>query len=252
MSTTPPPERTAIYFISDLHLEAGRQDLVDGFESFLSSTQHDIAELYILGDFFEAWVGDDDRSGFAARVKNQLKALVDKGINVYFCHGNRDFIVGNGFARETGVTLLPEEHTIDLFGQPTLLLHGDQLCTDDVEYQAFRSKVRNPAWQQNMLRYPLWLRKLIAAYLRYRSRNAHKSKSMKIMDVNQESVVSMLENHRVTLMIHGHTHRPKVHTVCTRSGEATRVVLGDWGKLGWYYRVDQASAKLVSFPLPRL
>lgn len=242
-------ERTAIYFISDLHLEPQRNDITSAFLHFLDHIKPDASALYILGDFFEAWIGDDDNSRFVNSIKNSLKELIECGVPVYFCHGNRDFVLGRRFARETGVNLLQEEEVIDLFGQNALLLHGDQLCTDDVEYQAFRTKVRDPNWQSKMLAYPLWVRKLIATYLRHRSRKAHKGKSMEIMDVNQGAVEKTLEKYTVNIMIHGHTHRPAEHELSLASGRAKRIVLGDWDKSGWYYRVDQASAELISFPL---
>lgn len=237
------------YFISDLHLEASRPAISEAFRHFLFETAQDAKAIYILGDLVDAWIGDDNNSTFSLQIQSWLKQRSDQGTAIFFIHGNRDFLIGEDFAKNTGVTLLPESHVIDMYGSPLLVLHGDQLCSDDVDYQAFRRKVRQPEWQAKMLAYPLWVRKLLAAYMRRKSRKAHKNKSDEIMDVSAKTVGSYFTEFGVINMVHGHTHRPARHRETHNGSECARIVLGDWGKTGWYYRVDADTDELIEFPI---
>ena len=215
-------------FISDLHLDPARPDITSQALEFLATETQDAEALYILGDLFEAWVGDDDPEPEKRRVIAALKALGDGGLPCYFMHGNRDFLVGAGFAADSGCTLLADPTIVELYGTKVMLMHGDTLCTDDHEYQAFRQTVRNPAWQQAMLARPLAERLALAKQLRERSAAAMAGKSEEIMDVNQDAVESAMRAHGVCTLLHGHTHRPAVHRFELDGREAVRIVLGDW------------------------
>ncbi len=243
-------DRTSTYFISDLHLEASRPHATHAFETFLREIETDAKALYILGDFVEAWIGDDDNSYYHQKLKTLLRKFVAKGIHIFLLHGNRDFLIGERFCRETGVTLVQENTCIDLHGTNALLLHGDSLCTGDSDYQAFREKVRNPAWQRKMLRYPLFIRKLIASYMRYKSRKANSGKPENIMDVSEQAVVEAFKSHQIKLMIHGHTHRPNRHTYHINNEEHERIVLGDWEQFVWYLKVNERDTSLLKHPMP--
>ena len=193
----------------------------------------------MLGDLFNAWPGDDDSGDpFNASVIDAFRLLSDRGIPVFFQHGNRDFLLGSRFAQSTGGTLLAEEVVVDIEGTPTLLMHGDQLCTDDVGYQQFRAQVRNPQWQQMVLEQPLAMRKALAKEMREGSDSSKAGKSMKIMDVNADAVSQAFHRHGVSRMIHGHTHRPARHVVTVDGRERERIVLPDWRDSGAYVLVD--------------
>ena len=215
-------------FISDLHLDPARPDITGQALQFLRSEAREAEALYILGDLFEAWVGDDDPEPEKRRVIAALRELTDGGLPCHFMHGNRDFLVGEGFAAESGCTLLPDPTVVELYGTPVILIHGDTLCTDDHEYQAFRSMVRNPDWQRAMLARPLAERIALARQLRETSAASMADKSMDIMDVNQGAVEAAMREHGVYTMLHGHTHRPAVHRFELDGHEAVRIVLGDW------------------------
>lgn len=232
------------YFISDLHLEDTRPQVFGALIKFLQTTAAGADALYILGDFFNAWIGDDDDQGFAGDVKAILKGYTDTGVATYFMHGNRDFLIGKDFAQDTGLTLLPESYVADLYGHKTLLMHGDSLCTRDTEYMQLRQQLRSPLWQQQILGLPLAQRRLLAADLRQKSRSMTAMKAEDIMDVTPEEVEKVLTEHDVTTLIHGHTHRPAVHTLALAGTNAERVVLGDWEQSLWYYRVDSKGASL--------
>jgi UDP-2,3-diacylglucosamine hydrolase len=233
----------ASWLVSDLHLDIAHPALIGEFLAFLSGLEGEAEALYILGDLFEYWVGDDalqhPSHAVFLPVVAALRLLHDSGVQVYFQHGNRDFLIGEDFASVTGCILLPEEQVVDLYGTPTLLLHGDSLCTDDVEYQRVRSMFRNPQWQQQALAQPLGTRFQQAAALREQSRMSTQGKTESILDVNLQTVVRVMEAHRVARMIHGHTHRPAIHSLLCCAKPATRVVLGDWspGRIS-YLRVD--------------
>ena len=215
-------------FISDLHLDAGRPHIVDLYTRFLENEARDADALYILGDLFESWIGDDDDSELAGRVAAATKALNASGVPVFFMHGNRDFLLGADYAARAGMTLLTDSTLVELSGEPVLLMHGDTLCTDDVEYQKFRTLVRNPEWQRQFLAKPLAERRAFAAQARGESRKHTAMKAAEIMDVNQTAVEETMRRHRVLRLIHGHTHRPATHRFDLDRQGATRIVLGDW------------------------
>ena len=217
-----------VHFISDLHLSADRPALTGLFERYLAGPARDADRLYILGDLLEYWCGDDEDDPLAQRLCAALGALGAHGCQVFFLAGNRDLLIGPAFAARAGFTLLPEPTCIDLDGHPTLLCHGDSLCTDDIAYQAFRGQVRNPAWQAQFLAQPLALRKQIIAGVRMKSEEAKSEKAAAIMDVNAASVAALLQEHGFPLLIHGHTHRPAEHRTNVDSHACERWVLADW------------------------
>jgi len=228
-------------FISDLHLCPTRPAINALFEHFIRDIAPQAEALYILGDFFEYWAGDDDLiEPFHTAIAQQLSALAASGTRLFLMHGNRDFLIGEAFQRAAHITLLPDPTLIDLYGQPTLLMHGDTLCSDDVEYQAFRSQVRNPDWQRQFLATPLATRKAQIEALRQRSEQEKSSKAAEIMDVNATTVENVLREYGYPRLIHGHTHRPArhVHTVDGKTCE--RWVLTDWYASGGYLRCDAA------------
>lgn len=217
----------ATLFISDLHLDASRPQIVETFERFVHDEAAKTCALYILGDLFESWIGDDDDDAVATRVADALATLRGR-VPVYFMHGNRDFLVGEQFAQRAGMTLLDDPTIIDLGGERTLLMHGDTLCTDDADYQRFRSVVREPAWQAQFLAKPLPERRAFAAQARGESRKQTAMKAAEIMDVNAEAVRAAMRAHGVRRLIHGHTHRPATHRFELDGAPAERIVLGDW------------------------
>lgn len=225
--------------ISDLHLEDARPQATGILRRFLQGPARDAAALYILGDLFEFWIGDDVLTETARVVAAELSALRNRGVQLYFVHGNRDFLLGPDYARMAGMELLPDASVIDLHGTPSLLLHGDTLCTDDDEYQAFRRKVRDPSFQRMFLGLPPAQRLAVAKSARDASKAHTGSAAMEIMDVNCRAVEQAFTDHGVVRMIHGHTHRPAVHRhALAGAGSGTRVVLADWYKDGSYLRVD--------------
>ncbi len=215
-------------FISDLHLDEARPQIVDLFVEFLQAEARQADALYILGDLFESWIGDDDDAPLPARVATELRALRDSSVPIHFMHGNRDFLVGPHYANRAGMALLADPTVITLGGEPALLMHGDTLCTDDVEYQKFRKMVRNPVWQQEFLAKPLAERRAFAEHARGESRKHTSTMRPQIMDVNQAAVESTMRRHDVKRLIHGHTHRPATHRFELDGKPAERIVLGDW------------------------
>lgn len=215
-------------FISDLHLTPQRPDITECFYTFMREEAIHADALYVLGDLFEFWVGDDDDSTFASDIRSEFRQLVDSGVPCYFTQGNRDFLVGKRFAKQTGVTLLDEVSVIDLYGNKAVVLHGDTLCTEDVKYLAFREKVHQPWLQFVFNRIPFFIKKKIVAKVQSDIKGDKQTKSLDIMDVTLSEVVKVLDHNNVDLMIHGHTHRPNIHSVQTPQGEKTRIVLGDW------------------------
>jgi UDP-2,3-diacylglucosamine hydrolase len=235
-------------FISDLHLEADRREIGEQFLDFLDEEAADADAVYILGDFFEYWVGDDDPDEYYASIKRSLRAFTDSGVPVYFMHGNRDFMIGDTFAAETGVTILPDPYPLELYGKSVLLSHGDALCTDDVEYQQMRAMTRNPDWQAMMLAKPLEERVAIAKHARAQSQERNKTLSESIMDVNPDAVQKTIAEHGVEILLHGHTHRPGIHGVEVDDRFAKRVVLGDWYDQGSVVRWDEDGLELSAIP----
>ena len=234
-------------FISDLHLDATRNHATQAFREFLKHRAARADALYILGDLFEAWIGDDDDDPLAGAVMDALAELTSGGVPARFVHGNRDFLAGDGFARRTGVTLLPESSVVELEGERVLLMHGDTLCTDDHDYQEFRSMVRDPKWQAQFLALPLAARRALAAQARDASRISTGGKPMEIMDVNASAVAEAMRANGVRRMIHGHTHRPAVHEFDLDDEPATRIVLGDWYQRGWALKHDENGFRLAPF-----
>jgi len=215
-------------FISDLHLDASRPAATDCFLRFLAGPARDAASLYILGDLFEAWTGDDAAGPHEQEILAALRRFSDSGRHCSFVRGNRDFLVGSHFAAETGAVLLPDEALVDVEGTPALLMHGDTLCTDDRAYQRYRRLVHRPAVQAFYLGLPVRFRSGIAAWARRRSAAANAGKPPAIMDVNTVAVTEALRRHGVRLLIHGHTHRPGTHALELDGQMARRIVLGDW------------------------
>ena len=235
-------------FISDLHLHPSRPAISALLFRFLEQRARKADALYILGDLFEAWVGDDDDAPLASEVARALRELSECGIPVYFVHGNRDFLLGADYAARAGLTLLPETSVIDLYGTPTLIMHGDTLCTDDTAYQAFRAKVRDPAWQRQVLALPLAQRRAMASQLRETSREATRLKPEDITDVNAQAVNTALRQHGVNRLIHGHTHRPGCHRIDLADATAERYVLGDWYEQGSLLECSPQGCRLQPLP----
>lgn len=221
-------------FISDLHLEESRPDITGAFLGFLNREAPGAEQLYILGDFFEAWIGDDERTPLQEQVAQALRRLSENGTRIFLMHGNRDFLLGEDFCARAGAALLDDPTVIDLYGIPTLLMHGDSLCTADVEYQKFRANMRNPQTQKLILALPLKDRQQMARQLREMSMATNRGKAEDIMDVTPAEVVRVMESHNVRQMVHGHTHRPAVHSLETHGKTATRIVLGDWDENVWW------------------
>lgn len=239
----------ATLFISDLHLDPQRPAITTLFLDFLKRRAAKAEALYILGDLFEAWIGDDDDAQLGREVASALSDLTAQGVAVYLVHGNRDFLLGERFAASSGVQLLPETTVIDLYGTPTLIMHGDTLCTDDVAYQAFRAQVRSPQWQSQLLTRPLAERRQIARQLREGSQQATRQKASEITDVNPDAVVRTMREHGVYRLIHGHTHRPATHELLIDGRPAQRIVLGDWYEQGSVLSCDTGGCRLEGLPL---
>lgn len=235
-------------FISDLHLETGRPEIGEQFLGFLEGEAMQAEALYILGDLFEYWVGDDDPNPHYVVMKGAIRELVDSGVPVFFMHGNRDFMIGEKFADETGVTLLHDPEPVELHGTRVLLSHGDALCIDDSHYQQMRLMTRDPQWQAMMLAKPLEERIAIAENARRQSAEHNAKIDDDIMDVNQDAVVGTFRKRGVDVLLHGHTHRPAVHEVDLRDRKATRIVLGDWYEHGSVVRWDENGPRLETMP----
>lgn len=215
-------------FISDLHLDPDRPRITGLFLDFLRRHAIHAEQVYVLGDLFEVWIGDDDETPFNREIIDSLRTLVDAGVPVYLMHGNRDFLLGEQFETASGCRLIPDPTVIELYGEPTLLMHGDTLCVDDHAYMAFRDQVRATEWRNAFLAKSLDERRAIVRALRAESREATGAKAESIMDVNAEAVAETMRAHGVHQLIHGHTHRPGQHTLELDGAPARRIVLGDW------------------------
>ena len=240
-------------FISDLHLDAERPQITDLFVQFLRGEARQADALYILGDLFEAWVGDDDPSDVGTIVANEIRAVVDSGVPVFFMHGNRDFLLGTAYARRAGMTLLPDPSVVLLYGKPVLLMHGDLLCTDDQAYQQFRMQVRDPRWQAQFLSQPLPARLAFArqareASARHQSGLKDQGTMETITDVAPATVHETLHRFGIDTLIHGHTHRPEVHALNVDERACRRIVLGDWYEQGSVLRVSASGHRLAVLP----
>ena len=228
-------------FISDLHLAPSRPQMVAALHALLHGPARNAAALYILGDLFDAWVGDDQlREPLAAGVAGALAELSAHGVPLYLQNGNRDFLLGEHFAKVCGAKLLPDTVVHDLHGTPTLLMHGDLLCTDDIEYQRYRKYWADPKRRRRALSHPYFVRRAGAAVLRFGSQRANSRKTTAIMDVNADAVIATMREHGVTRLIHGHTHRPARHVVSIDGERGERWVLADWYRVGSYLEVSAA------------
>ena len=224
-----------VLLISDLHLEPARPEIMRAFTRLLRGEAREAGAVYILGDLFDAWIGDDDDSALATAVAQELKLVARTGVEICFQHGNRDFLLGEAYARRCGMRLLPEEFLLEAGNETILLLHGDTLCTDDVDYQRFRAQSRDPDWQAAMLRQPLDARRALAARARAESTIHTSTTPLAIMDVNEASVANRMRSQGVTQMIHGHTHRPAVHQY---PDQRRRIVLAPWHDRGSALSLD--------------
>ena len=238
-------------FISDLHLQEKRPDLTAALISFLARNRGQADALYILGDLFELWVGDDLNSTLADSVASHLKAFAASGAKVYLMHGNRDFLIGTVFAARCGASLIHEPYLLRTPRGQICLLHGDILCTDDIEYQQFRTLVRSQAWQQEFLSKPLDQRLAFADQAGAQSRESTATKSNSIMDVNENAVREFITANAAPIILHGHTHRPAVHQIGPAESDtpSQRIVLGDWDENGWYVEISPDGIMLESFAI---
>ncbi|WP_107850449.1 UDP-2,3-diacylglucosamine diphosphatase [Oceanimonas marisflavi] len=231
-------------FIADLHLSAGRPDITHAFLGFMETEAPQADALYVLGDLFEFWIGDDEPGELNRQVAAAFRACSRAGTPVYYIHGNRDFMIGRRFAAEAGMILLPEHQVIDLYGTPTLIMHGDTLCTDDAGYQRYRRITRWRWLQWLFLRLPLKKRLGIAEGIRGKSAESKQDKSITIMDVNQGEVARQMREAGVQRLVHGHTHRPAIHDFELDGRPAQRLVLGDWYTQGSVLRIGPDKAEL--------
>ena len=251
--TQPDLSNLPTLLISDLHLQDSRPDLTRALMGFLDEYRGRCSQLFILGDLFEAWIGDDDPSALADEVALALADFASTGAKIALMHGNRDFLLGEAYAARCGARLMGEAEVITSGSRPILLMHGDSLCTDDIGYQEFRSLVRQPTWQAEFLGQPLEARHAFAAQARAQSREATSSKANEIMDVNQLAVQQALVKQGVCDLVHGHTHRPSVHEFAFEGlpdrGEqkATRTVLGDWETSAWFAQINAGEISLLKY-----
>nr|WP_298116568.1 UDP-2,3-diacylglucosamine diphosphatase [uncultured Pseudomonas sp.] len=238
-----------ILLISDLHLEQERPDISRAFLHFLETRATQAEALYILGDFFEVWVGDDAMSPFQRSIAQALRQLSDSGTRIYLMHGNRDFMLGKAFCREAGCTLLSDPCVVELGGERVLLMHGDSLCTQDAAYMKLRRWLRNPLSLFILRNLPLTTRHKLARKLRNESRAQTRMKASDIVDVTPSEVSQAMAAHGVHTLIHGHTHRPAVHQLMLDGQPARRIVLGDWDRQGWALQIDEHGFEQAPFPL---
>ena len=231
----------ATLFISDLHLDPNQPQITNTFFYFLDHIARDADALYILGDFFESYIGDDDENPFVQSIMRALARITESGLPVFFMHGNRDFLIGKQFADRSGIILIPDPSVITIYNQKLLLMHGDSLCTDDKSHQRFRKISRNKLIQKIFLSLPLSFRQKFAKQLRGESKQYNQTKSATIMDVNENAVIDALKKNNAPRLIHGHTHRPMM--------SENRVVLDAWHTHGNYLRIDEdGDAELINIP----
>ncbi len=238
-----------ILLISDLHLEEKRPDITRAFLHFLATRARQAEALYILGDFFEVWIGDDAMTPFQQSIADALRALSERGTRIYLMHGNRDFMLGKGFCREAGCTLLGDPSVVELGGERVLLMHGDSLCTRDEGYMRLRRLLRNPLSLFILRHLPLSTRRKLARKLRNESRAQTRMKASDIIDVTPELIPRVLAEHGVRTLIHGHTHRPATHELEVDGRPAQRIVLGDWDQQGWALQIDESGFQQAPFDL---
>lgn len=231
-----------ILLISDLHLHEQRPDITQAFLTFLKTHVYKAEQLYILGDFFDVWVGDDGMSAFHQQIASALRTVAEQGVHIYLMHGNRDFLIGQKFCQLAGCQLIKDPSLIQANGETLLLMHGDSLCTSDTDYQRMKRLLRNPVSLFILRRLPLKTRQRIAGDLRQQSRNRTAMKAQDITDVSPEAVEQSMRKYQVRTLIHGHTHRPAVHS----QTQGQRIVLGDWDSQGWYVQIDKQGIALKS------
>jgi len=238
-----------ILLISDLHLQEERPDITRAFLALLDGRARSASALYILGDFFEAWIGDDGMSPFQQSICQALRAVSDRGTAVYLMHGNRDFLIGKAFCEAAGCTLLSDPSVVDLGGERVLLMHGDSLCTRDVGYMKLRRLLRNPLTLWILRHLSLTSRQRLARKLRSESKAQTQMKATEIIDVTPEEIPQVMAAHGVRTLIHGHTHRPAIHKLMVDGEPARRIVLGDWDRQGWALQVDEQGFQLAPFAI---
>ena len=236
-----------ILLISDLHLQEERPDITRAFLELIAGRARDTQALYILGDFFEAWIGDDAMSPFQRTICQALRELSDSGTSIFLMHGNRDFMIGRAFCKAAGCTLLPDPSVITLNDEPVLLMHGDSLCTRDQAYIRMRRYLRHPLTLFILRHLPVSTRHKLARKLRSESRSQTRLKANDIVDVTPEEVPQVMAQHGVRTLIHGHTHRPAIHKLQIDGQPARRIVVGDWDHQGWAVQVDERGIQLEAF-----
>ena len=236
-----------ILLISDLHLEEERPDITRAFLDLLGGRAREAQALYILGDFFEVWVGDDAMSPYQLSICQALRELSDSGTQIFLMHGNRDFLIGKAFCKAAGATLLKDPSVVDFYGEPVLLMHGDSLCTRDEAYMRMRRYLRNPLTLWILRHLPLRTRHKLARKLRSESRAQTRMKANDIVDVTPEEVPRVMQAFGVHTLVHGHTHRPAIHKLQLGEQAAKRIVLGDWDRQGWALQVDEQGFQLAAF-----
>ncbi|MBU6957109.1 UDP-2,3-diacylglucosamine diphosphatase [Pseudomonas sp. CVAP len=244
-----------ILLISDLHLEEERPDITRAFLDLLATRARSAQALYILGDFFEVWIGDDAMSPFQRSICQALRELSDSGTAIFLMHGNRDFLLGKAFCKTAGCTLLKDPSVVQLAGEPVLLMHGDSLCTRDESYMKLRRYLRNPISLFILRHLPLRTRRKLARKLRSESRAQTRMKANDIVDVTPEEIPRIMQQYGVKTLVHGHTHRPAIHKLQIGEQAAKRIVLGDWDRQGWALQVDEQGFQLAAFdfvPPPQL
>ncbi|MGY4664978.1 UDP-2,3-diacylglucosamine hydrolase [Pseudomonas chlororaphis] len=248
-----------ILLISDLHLEEERPDITRAFLDLLGGRARSAQALYILGDFFEVWIGDDAMTPYQLSICQALRELSDSGTQVFLMHGNRDFMLGKTFCKAAGATLLKDPSVVDFYGEPVLLMHGDSLCTRDEAYMRMRRYLRNPVSLWILRHLPLRTRHKLARKLRNESRAQTRMKANDIVDVTPDEVPRIMQAFKVRTLVHGHTHRPAIHKLQIGDQAAKRIVLGDWDRQGWALQVDEQGFQLAAFDfvpsqqaLPRL
>lgn len=233
-------------FISDLHLDPNENKRTEAFLNFLSNDCIKYEALFILGDLFEYWVGDDDNSSLAVQVKKSLKKYSNQGNKIYFIHGNRDFLIGSKFAKDSGIQIIKDQYIMTHSGKTIMLSHGDVFCTDDHEYQDLKSRIRSKKWVDDFLNQPLNERIAIAEDMRSKSKDASSNKPENIMDTNKDSIDNCIKHNNLDLLIHGHTHRPEIKKL---SNGTIKVVLGSWEDEGWVFEYDHDHFDLKSFSI---
>ncbi|WP_414159815.1 UDP-2,3-diacylglucosamine diphosphatase [Pseudomonas sp. BNK-45] len=236
-----------ILLISDLHLIDTRPDITRAFLDLLGGRARAAEALYILGDFFEVWIGDDAMTPYQLSICQALRELSDSGTQVFLMHGNRDFMLGQAFCKAAGATLLKDPSVVDFYGEPVLLMHGDSLCTRDEAYMRMRRYLRNPLSLWILRHLPLRTRRKLARKLRNESQAQTRMKANDIVDVTPDEVPRIMREHGVGTLVHGHTHRPAIHKLQIGEQAAKRIVLGDWDRQGWALQVDEQGFQLAAF-----